>query len=307
MPDVIITEFMDDSAVSRLSEAFVTLYDPSLADDPVRLSSLVSEARALVVRNRTQVDSRLLSGALRLSCVGRLGVGLDNIDVNECHRRGITVYPATGANSASVAEFVITAALVLLRGAWFRSSDVAEGAWPRKAMIGREVGGKTLGLVGFGGIARETAARARALGMRIVASDPYLDTDHPAWETAKRLCIDSVFREADVLSLHVPLTSETRRLANETRIQLMRPGAVLINTSRGGVVDEAALAEALAAGRIAGAALDVFEREPLPAGDGMRFRGLNVILTPHIAGLTEESGARVGDLVSRRVLEHLTS
>ena len=307
MPDVIITEFMDDRAISRLSEAFETLYEPSLADDPVRLSSLVSDARALVVRNRTRVDSALLSGANRLACIGRLGVGLDNIDVEECRRREITVYPATGANSAAVAEFVITAALVLLRGAWFRSSDVAKGAWPRETMIGREIGGKTLGLVGFGGIARETAWRARALGMRIVAADPYLDSDHPAWKTAKRLSIDSVFREADVLSLHVPLTSETRQLANETRLRLMRPGAILINTSRGGVVNEDALAEALVAGRVAGAALDVFEREPLPAGDGMRFQGLNVILTPHIAGLTEESSARVGQLVSQRVLEHLAA
>ena len=305
MPDVIITEFMDSASVERLTAAFETLYAPSLADDPEGLAALIPEVRALLVRNRTQVGRSLLARARRLSCVGRLGVGLDNIDVEECRQRGIAVYPATGANSASVAEYVLTAALVLLRGAWHRSAEVAAGAWPREALIGREIGGRTLGLIGYGGVAREVASRARALGMVIIAADPYLHDGHPAWEGARRHDIDTVFREADVVSLHVPLTSETSRLADARRLSLMRPGAILINTARGGVVDENALANALASGRIAGAALDVFEREPLTREAGARFAGLNVLLTPHIAGVTNESNIRVSELVANRILAHL--
>ena len=306
MPDVIITEFMDSAAVERLTAAFETLYAPSLVDDPERLAALIPEARALLVRNRTQVGGSLLARARCLSCVGRLGVGLDNIDVEECRQRGIAVYPATGANSATVAEYVLTAALVLLRGAWHRSAEVAAGTWPREAMIGREIGGKTLGLIGYGGVAREVASRARALGMVIIAADPYLHDSHPAWEGgAGRHNIDTVFRKADVVSLHVPLTSETSGLADARRLSLMRPGAILINTARGGIVDENALANALASGRIAGAALDVFEREPLTREAGAHFAGLNVLLTPHIAGVTEESNIRVSELVANRVLAHL--
>lgn len=305
MPDVIITEFMDSTAVERLTAAFETLYAPSLADDPERLAALIPEARALLVRNRTQVGGSLLARARCLSCVGRLGVGLDNIDVEKCRQRGIAVYPATGANSATVAEYVLTAALVLLRGAWLHSAEVAAGTWPREALIGREIGGRTLGLIGYGGVAREVASRARALGMVIIAADPYLHDRHPAWESARRHDIDTVFRKADVVSLHVPLTSETSGLANARRLSLMRPGAILINTARGGVVDENALAKALASGRIAGAALDVFEHEPLTREAGARFTGLNVLLTPHIAGVTEESNIRVSELVANRILAHL--
>ena len=305
MPDVVISEFMDGAAVERLSVAFETVYEPALADDPVRLAALLPAARALIVRNRTQVRGALLASARCLACVGRLGVGLDNIDTEECERRGIAVYPATGANSASVAEYVLTAALVLLRGAWLRSGDVAAGKWPRATLIGREVGGKTIGLVGFGGIARETASRATALGMSVIAADPYLGPGHPAWRDTERRSVDAVFREADVVTLHVPLTPETHYLVDADRLALMRREAVLINTSRGGVVDEDALARSLAAGQIAGAALDVFEHEPLVAEAGARFNGLNVLLTPHIAGVTEESNVRVSQLVADKVLRLL--
>ena len=233
MPDVVISEFMDATSVARLSRALETLYEPTLADNSDRLAALLPEARALIVRNRTQVRGGVLASAPRLACVGRLGVGLDNIDLAECRRRGIAVYPASGANSTSVAEYVVTATLLLFRNAWLRTGDVAAGAWPREALIGREACGKTLGLVGFGAVAREAASRGRALGMRIIAADPYLDENHPAWEAADRRSVDSVFREADVVSLHVPLTPETRRLADASRLAHMRPGSILINTARG--------------------------------------------------------------------------
>src|SRR5919199_4162719 len=169
MPDIVITEFMDETAVRDLARGRDVLYAPALVDRPDDLRAAVADAHALIVRNRTQVRGALLDAAPRLKVVGRLGVGLDNIDVDACAARGVAVCPATGANDVSVAEYVIAAALILLRGAYFASADVAAGAWPRDRLIGREVSGKRLGLVGFGSIARETAKLAAALGMNVAA------------------------------------------------------------------------------------------------------------------------------------------
>ncbi|MDP3896882.1 MAG: hydroxyacid dehydrogenase [Mesorhizobium sp.] len=306
MPEIIITEFMDEVAVARLQARHGTVYDPGLVDRPDELLGLMASARALVVRNRTQVRGVLLDAAPRLRCVGRLGVGLDNIDVAACRANGIAVYPATGANDLSVAEYVITASLMLLRGAWLSSAAVASGTWPRQALIGREMAGRTMGLVGFGAIAREVAWRANALGMSIVAYDPLLDVGHPAWQLARNVSLDGVLDLADVVSLHVPLTDQTRNMIGAAQLAAMKPGAILVNASRGGVVDEAALADALRAGRLGGAALDVFEAEPLTAEAGAKFAAIpNLLLTPHIAGVTEESNVRVSELIADTVLAHL--
>ena len=306
MPDIVISEFMDDAAVARLRARHDTLYDPGLVDRPDELREHVAGARALVVRNRTQVRGALLDGAARLACVGRLGVGLDNIDGEACAARGIAVYPATGANDLSVAEYVITAALMLLRRAFLSSAAVAAGEWPRQRLIGGELAGRTMGLVGFGAIAREVAWRAQALGMQIAAFDPHLMADDPAWRFARNVSLDGLLEIADVVSLHVPLTPSTRGMIGAPQLAAMRPGAILVNAARGGVVDEAALAEALREKRIGGAALDVFETEPLTKEAGEKFAGLdNLLLTPHIAGVTEESNVRVSELIAERVLAHL--
>lgn len=306
MPDILITEFMDAAAVQRLSDHFDVLHDPGLADEPERCRRLMKECRALIVRNRTQVRGALLKAGGRLECIGRLGVGLDNIDLAVCNARGIVVYPATGANDRSVAEYVIAMVLVLLRGAYGASAEVAAGDWPRQHLIGREAGDRTLGLIGFGAIAREVAGRARAIGMTAIASDPHVPDADPAWAMAERATLDDLLRGSDAVSMHVPLTPATRGMIGSAELARMKPGAVLINAARGGVVDETALAAALADGHLAGAALDVFAAEPLDAHAGAAFSGLaNVILTPHIAGVTEESNRRVSALIAERVATHL--
>jgi len=306
MADIVITEFMDAAAIGRLKDRFETLYDPGLVDRPDDLRAAVVGARALVVRNRTQVRGALLEAGTSLTCVGRLGVGLDNIDVDACQARGISVYPATGANDLSVAEYVMAAAMTLLRGAFFATADVAGGVWPRQKLIGRELAGKTMGLVGLGSIAREVGWRAQAFGMNVVAYDPMLMADHPAWQLARNVSLDGLLTLSDVVSLHVPLTDATRNMIGETQIALMKPDAILINAARGGVVDEAALADALRAKRLGGSALDVFAEEPLSATWGERFKGIdNLILTPHVAGVTIESNVRVSDLIADTVIAHL--
>ena len=306
---IVISEFMDQTAVGRLRAEFDVRYEPSLVEQTTQLQAAVAAAQALIVRNRTQVDAALLAHAPQLRVVGRLGVGLDNIDTAGCAARGIEVIAATGANANSVAEYVVCMAMLLLRGAFTSSDAVVAGNWPRtKLYEGREARGKTLGLVGFGSIGQVSAKLAASLGMRIVAHDPLLDDESTAWRKtgAKSRTLDQLLAEADVVSLHVPLTADTRHLLDAGRIASIKRGAVLINTSRGGVVDEGALADALRSGHLAGAAVDVFEHEPLAAGSAFEDCP-KLILTPHIAGLTQESNVRVSALIAKRVAERLRS
>ena len=300
---IVITEFMDAPAVGKLAARFDVDYRPKLVDDPAALETAVASADAWIVRNRTQVRGRVLEAARNVRVIGRLGVGLDNIDVEACRARAIEVIPATGANALSVAEYVITVAMMLLRGAYFASTDVAGGRWPREALTrGREIAGKQLGLVGFGGIGRLTAQMAQALGMRVVAYDPQVPETDAIWAgsgVASR-SLDALVAESDVVSLHVPLTPQTRGLFDDRRLRMMRREAVLVNTARGGIVDEAALATVLREGHLAGAALDVFDKEPLAAGSPLA-GAPRLVLTPHIAGVTAESNERVSELIAERV------
>jgi (S)-sulfolactate dehydrogenase len=300
---IVIAEFMDEAAVDALRARFDVRFDAGLVERRAELAAALGEADALIVRNRTRVDRELLAAAPRLRVVGRLGVGLDNIDVDACAARGIRVILATGANALAVAEYVVCAALLLLRGAYLSSADVAAGKWPRAALgEGREAAGKTLGIVGFGGIGRLVARLALGLGMKVLATDAMIPPDSPAWREAgvTRGSLDELLGGADAVTLHVPLTADTRHLIDAGRIARMKPGAVLINTARGGVVDERALADALRSGQLGGAALDVFEAEPLPAGSPLA--GVpNLVLTPHVAGVTRESNERVSAMIAREV------
>lgn len=308
MADIVIAEFMDEPAVRGLAADFAVLYDPDLWSKPEALATALGDARALIVRNRTQVTAQVINAGPRLEAIGRLGVGLDNIDLEAAKARDIQVFPALGGNTVAVAEYVIAMVLVLLRGAYFARDAMLAGQWPRERLMGHEAMGKTLGIVGFGVIGQAVAERARALGMRIAASDAFLPADDPGWAQADaRLDLDALLAEADAITLHVPMTKETRGLIDAGAIEKMKPGAVLINTARGGVVDEAALAAALKSGQLGGAALDVFETEPLTAEAGKRFEGApNLVLTPHIAGPTQESNTRISTIIAdiiRRVLE----
>ena len=300
---VVITEFMDQDAVASLAVHFDVTYDATLVDRHEELLASLADADAVVVRNKTQVNAALLAAGPRLKVVGRLGVGLDNVDLPGCKNRGIEVIPASGANALAVAEYVIATAMLLLRGAYTSTEIVSGGKWPRAALSnGREIAGKTLGVIGFGSIGRLVAKLARGLGMAVVAFDAQIPADAAQWreEQTMPLAFDELLRTADVVTLHVPLTPTTRGLLDATRLALMKPDAILINTARGGVVDEAALAAALKAGTLGGAALDVFDREPLSAGSPL-MGCPNLILTPHVAGVTRESNVRVSTMIADKV------
>ncbi|MGH8682600.1 MAG: NAD(P)-dependent oxidoreductase, partial [Burkholderiales bacterium] len=233
---IVITEFMDAAAVAALGAKFDVRHDAQLADRRGELAASLADADAVIVRNRTQVDRELLARAPKLRVVGRLGVGLDNIDVEACKARGIQVIPASGANALAVAEYVICTVMLLLRGQYLSSAAVAAGEWPRGALgEGRETAGKTLGIVGFGGIGRMTARLAQGLGMRVIAADAMIPAESPVWRDTgvARRELDGLLAESDAVTLHGPLTKETRHLIDAARIGRMKPGAVLVNSARG--------------------------------------------------------------------------
>lgn len=306
---ILISEFMDEAAVASLQGGFDTSYDATLVDRREELLGKLKDVDALIVRNRTQVNGEILAAAPKLKVVGRLGVGLDNIDLPACRARNVELIPATGANALAVAEYVIGTAMMLLRGVYFSTAAVAAGQWPRGPLSnGREIGGKTLGIIGFGGIGQLTAQLAQGLGMRVVATDPMISAASPIWKETCVTCLtlDQLLAECDVVSLHVPLVPETRNLINAARLAMMKADAVLINSARGSIIDEAALAAALKSKQLGGAALDVYDAEPLKAGSPLA-ECPNLILTPHVAGVTTESNTRVSGMIAERVAAFLAS
>ena len=296
---ILITEFMDGDWVDWLAERTDVTYQPDLPDRPDDLARLARGCDALIVRNRTQVRGDLLEAGFRV--VGRLGVGLDNIDVAGCKDRGIAVIPATGANTLSVAEYVLTSAAMLLRGAYLSRDAIQAGEWPRGPLgQGREIAGKILGLIGYGEIARRTGTLCRAVGMDVIAHDPFATE----FDGAQAVDLPDLLARADVVSLHVPLTDGTRHLIDAGALAAMKPRAVLVNAARGGVVDESAVCDALRSGHLGGAALDTFEAEPLGA-DNPFADVPNLILTPHVGGVTAEANARVSTMIAKAVAEAL--
>lgn len=303
MPDIVITEFMDQAGVEILAREFDTLYDPTLVEKPDTLAAQLGGCRGLVVRNRTRVDSALLARAPKLAVIGRLGVGLDNFDLKACRARAIPVLPATGANEVSVAEFTMGAILVMLRGgAYHASAEVLAGKWPRTRLVGREAQGLTLGLLGFGSIARQLARRANTFGMRVLAADPFVAPADPRWTSCgvERGEFPEFLSRLDILSIHTPLTPATRNAIDAAALARLPKGAYLVNTARGEIVVESALAGALRSGHLAGATIDVFAEEPFPAGS--LYVGVpNLILSPHVSGVTTESNLRISTLVAENV------
>jgi D-3-phosphoglycerate dehydrogenase len=261
----------------------------------------LGSADALVVRSATRVGADLIEMAPRLKLIGRAGVGIDNVDVAAASARGIAVYNAPGGNTIAAAEMTMALMLSLLRKIPSAERSLRDGQWDRAAYKGNELRGRTLGLIGAGRIGGEVAKRCQAFEMDCIVYDPYL-TEARAAELGVRLVeLGDVLDDADVISIHVPLTEETRDLVNADALSRIRKGAFVINASRGGVIDEIALANALTAGEIGGAALDVYEHEPLP-GDSPLRNAPNLILTPHLAGSTAEAQVEVAREVGAHVI-----
>jgi (S)-sulfolactate dehydrogenase len=306
MATVIVSEWMDASAVERVRHDHDVIAEPRLHLDRARLLDVLAGADAWIVRNQTRVDLEAITVARVLKVVGRVGVGLDNLDLGALRARGVIVTWAPGTNAVSVAEYVMGAVLTHARRFAEATRHVQQGGWDRPAFMGTELYGRTLGIVGLGDIGGRLARRARAFGMQVVASDPFVHASVAAVQEHEvtLLSLEALLETSDVVSLHTPLLPQTRGLIGERALARMKPTALLVNTARGGLVDETALARSLRAGTIGGAALDVREHEP-PGRDDPLADCPNLILTPHVAGVTVDSNARASHHVVDEVLRVL--
>lgn len=261
-------------------------------------------ASGLIVRSRTRVDAELLAAADALEVVGRAGVGVDNIDMEVATRRGIAVLNAPGGNTLSTAELTIGLILAVTRRIPAADRSVREGRWDRRGLRGNQLHGRVLGVIGAGRIGSAVIRRARSLGMEVLVHDPFLTSDRAGDLGIERSDLDGLLERSDIVTLHVPLTDATRGMIGREQIQRMKPGAYLVNAARGGLVDELALAEALEANRLAGAALDVYEREPLAANHPLR-SAPHMVFTPHLGAATDEAQREVSREIAAAVREAL--
>lgn len=299
---VLITEIIWPIGLDKLKEFAEVEYEPELWKDCNVLLEKVKSVNAIIVRNQTRVNEELLKAGVDLRVVGRLGVGLDNIDIQAAKKMGIDVVFARNANAISVAEYVIASILEASRTLLTAHQDVRQGHWDRKRFTGSELYGKTLGLIGMGEIAHRTAKRASAFGMHIIGYDPFVTPyDYSVAETGIVLTsFSSLLQEADFISIHVPLNAQTASMMSMPEFKEMKSTAIIINTSRGGIINENALFEAIQQNQIAGAFLDVLEQEPIQSAHPL-LQCERVVITPHIAGLTEESQVRTSLLVAKEV------
>lgn len=297
MPEVVVTEGVWSPAFEELATRREV--DRVAGGDDALPADLLHECQALVVRNRTSVSAALLEAAPNLQIVARAGVGLDNLDLPALDAAGVVAVAPLGANAPSVAEHAIASALALAKGLVDLDASTRGGGWDRSPRS--ELAGGVWGLLSAGMTARATAALAQGLGMSVLAYDPYVDTSDPRWsETGIRFgSLDEVLAQADVLSVHLPATDETAGLLNADAIAKMKPHAYLINVGRGEVVDEDALVDALEAGHLGGAALDVRAQEP--PKPGRLETAPRTLLTPHVAGITTAAQQRIGEVLVREI------
>ncbi len=310
-PAVLITDPLHPSGVEALRSAGVKVdYRPGIPHE--ELLAVVGRYDALIVRGRTKVTREILeAGRGRLRAVCRAGVGLDNIDLGAAKALRVRVFNTPEASTEAVAELTVALMLSLARRLPYADRSMKEGRWAKKELMGFELKGKTLGIVGFGRIGQRVAEICSALGMRILAyrrTRP-LGIEEVLARTGARLVgsLEELLRAADIITLHVPLTPQTRHMIGEREIAMMKEGAILINTSRGGVIDEEALYRALVEGKLAAAALDVFEEEP-PRGTSLKLAQLpNVVATPHIGAQTVEAQETASRLAAQKLLEFFRS
>lgn len=301
-PVVVIAEVLAASCAEHLQATCEVV--EAVGETRTRLMSLLAGADGLVVRSGTRVDRELMEAAPRLRVVGRAGVGVDNIDLDEATRRGILVVNAPLANSVSAAEHAFGLMLALARHIPRADASIRAGRWDRAKFRGVELEGKTLGLVGMGRIGSLVARRALAFGMRVLAFDPYITAEQAREAGGELRDLDALLAESDFVSLHLPRTPETENLLGEDAFDKAKRGIRIVNASRGGIIDENALVEAIRNGQVAGAALDVYAEEPMVSGP--LTERPEVVLTPHLGASTREAQQKAGLHVAEAVVAGLS-
>lgn len=303
MPDlryrVLLADSLDEPGLEVLRRGGCELVDAS-SEERTHLQERIARCHGLVVRSRTKVDRALLAAAVDLRVIGCSGIGVDNVDIEAATERDIAIVNTPTANVVAAAELTLALILSLARNLMPAVASVVAGEWERRRFRGIELAGKTLGVIGFGRIGRQVAARAAAFGMKVVATDPYLEPEVGRRFTVEFLSLHELLAAADVVTVHTPRTFETRHLIDAERLGWMKPGALLVNCARGGIVDEGAVLASLDAGILAGFGMDVHEQEP--PRDLRLVRHPRVVATPHIGAQTEEAQRRVAVEVAERLV-----
>ena len=290
---VLVTDGIDQEGIDLLSAEPRLQVDVSPTLPPAELLGRIADYDAVIVRSATKVTEEVIRRGTNLKVIGRAGVGIDNIALKAATMLGVAVINSPAGNTVAVAELFFASVLSLFRHLAAADASMKGGKWERNKLVGRELHGRTLGIVGVGPIGGEVAQRARAFGMRVMAFDPYVtDTRLQALQVQRAVSLEALLASADVLTVHTPLTEETRGLIGRAALALLPPTAVVANLARGGIIDQDALVEALEQGRIGGAVLDVYDVEPLPADHPLR-KARNVILTPHLGASTVEAQRNV--------------
>ncbi|QTA37807.1 hydroxyacid dehydrogenase [Thermosipho ferrireducens] len=296
-----VNDPLDKSAMEKLKNSGHIVTEEHLAKE--ELIKEIPDIDVLVVRSATKVTADVINAGTKLKIIARAGTGLDNVDVEAAKSKGIKVLNTPGANGISVAELVIGFMIACSRHIARGTADLKNNKWTKKELKGHELYKRTVGIIGFGNIGKEVAKRLLAFEMNVLAYDPFIkETDLDV----KLVDLDTIYREADIITVHVPLTSETKHLINKEAIDKMKDGVIIINAARGGVLDEEALYEALVSGKVYAAGLDVFEVEP--PEDELRRKLLslpNVVATPHIGASTKEAQLRVGQIIVDKILQEL--
>ena len=301
---IVICGHMAQPALDYMEEAGYELYlFPDLNEEAVEAAS---QAISIVVRSHSRITAEVLDLMPELKAVGRPGAGVENVDVDAAAARGVEIINVPGGNAPAVAEHTLALMLALSRKLFLVAPALREGEWLKAGYEGGEIAGKTLALIGLGRVGVEVARRALSMGMKVVAYDPYVSTAEAEELGVDIVELEEALSSGDVISLHAPATPETERMLNAERLAMVKRGALLVNTSRGSLVDEDALLAALNEGGVAGAALDVFRQEP-PAADSPLLRHPHVIATPHIAGASSEGRLRVSMALANRLVAYLSS
>lgn len=293
---ILVCDKTESDAIEKMRAAGL-MVDTNFEITPEELPNILPNYAGCVVRSRTKIRQPLIDVCPNLKVIVRGGVGLDTIDADYARSKGITVMNTPRASSASVAELTIGFMFALARNLYKASSTMKAEKWEKKAFEGDEIGGKTLGLIGIGNIGKEVAIRANALGMTVIVYDPYVKEA----EGVKLVTLDDVLAHSDYISLHLPRTKESADMIGKPQFEKMKTGVRIVNCARGGILNEAALYEALTSGKVAGAALDVYAEEP--PTDWKLAKLDNVICSPHIGAATKEAQARVGAEVAEKLIE----
>ena len=306
MRNILITEFLKQEALKDIDKDFTVIYRPEAWSDKEYLDKEIHNFDGIIVRNKTKLDKNLLIKARKLKFIGRLGVGLDNIDTEYCKNNNIFVQPATGMNADSVAEYVINSSLTLLKKTTIVNAQTQNGKWPRTTINTMEISGKTLGLIGFGNISKKILKLANAFDVSTIIFDPYVSLEETNSHNVRKVSFEEILNLADIISIHVPLNNETKYMFSNESFIKMKKKPIIINSSRGGIINETDLLNAYFNNNISGFALDVFESEPVNEIFLSNITNeMNCILTPHNAGVTEESNERVSKFIIKKTNEFL--